>query len=221
MSLSDYIDAVSYVCPLILGFGIVLGFKYYKSLDAVNRLLLFYIIVSLAFDLLSRIIGEINGNNLILWPLLGLMELLIFSKLYLKLIQGKKRVLTLLAAIGAVYMLAEIAFIDSGNQTSFQPYSKVVASFLIVLMVCIYFLQQIKQEQKIVKPHLYLNFAILIFFALNLVLLVPLNFLINQASDLTFYVLFIYMIVNLIFYTYLIYFIWKNGKNQKPSRYGL
>ncbi len=205
---------------MILTLGIMVGAYYYSSLNSISRLLLFYLLASFIFDILSRVIGMVNGNNLILWPLLGLLELAVFSKLYLKFIKKRKGIWTLVL-MGIVYMLLEIVYIDSGNETAFQPYSKIVASFLVVLMVLVYFFQNIDSEVKISRNKLYLNFTILVFFAFNLVLLLPLNFLINEGSDLSFSVLLVYLIVNLLFYSYLIYFIWKNGKNPKPLLYGL
>ena len=123
-----------------------------------------------------------------------------------------------LTSVGFVYALIETSLINSKDVTSFQSYSKVFIAFLIVFMSLYYILQQIKREQKIV--HRNLVFAIITYFSLELIFLLPLNFLINYKSELVFYIWLLRLSSNLLFYSYLIRFIWKNGKMQKQLSAG-
>ena len=98
-------------------------------------------------------------------------------------------------------MFIETSLINSKDVTSFQSYSKVFIAFLIVFMSLYYILQQIKREQKIV--HRNLVFAIITYFSLELIFLLPLNFLINYKSELVFYIWLLRLSSNLLFYSYL------------------
>ncbi len=218
--MNTYLKFLTYASPAVLVLGVIAGIYYFKYLGPVSRRILFYLIVSLCFDVLSRIIGSLNGNNLLLWPLLGLTELLIFGNFYRHLIKKKWWVWSLTTA-GVVYIIAELIYIDANNVSAFQTYAKVVASFLIVLMTCILFMERIKGDEKIARSRMYLHFAILAYFSLNIILLLPINFLINESPEVIVYIWFVYLMSTVLFYLYLTYFIWKNGKSRKRSHYGL
>lgn len=215
-----YKYVLTYSSPLILILGGVLGLFYFKFLNRIDRIILLYLIISLSFDFLSRTMGNVNNNNLILWPLLSLTELLIFFKLYLNLIR-QKNLVWILTSVGVLYIVTEIIYVDSYNIRTFQPYSKVVASFLIVLFVLINLFEHLKNEIEISKRNQYLNSVLLSYFALNIVLLLPINFLINVDSTVTIYIWTAYLIATILFYSCLSFLICKNGKNQKRLHYGL
>ena len=125
----------------------------------------------------------------------------------------------LITIIGISYPLVEICLIDSQNLQSFQSYAKVLIAFLIVIMSFYYIIYQIKREYQIENRNLV--FVIIAYFSLELIFLLPLNFLINYNSPIVFYIWYVRFSVNLLFYIYLIRFIWKNGKMQKQSQLGL
>lgn len=66
-----------------------------------------------------------------------------------------------------------------------------------------------------------LNGVILTYFSLNLIMILPINYFINAETDLKFIFLVSNMITTTLFYIYLTYSLWKNGKIQKPLRTGL
>ena len=126
----------------------------------------------------------------------------------------KKRIIGLLALLGIIYLLVEVNFIDM-DKTAFQTYSRVVVSFLIVGMILRYFWERVITSEVVSKKNLNLNFGILIYFALNVVLLLPVNLLINIGSDSVIYLWYIYLSTTVLFYIYITYHLWRNGKKPK------
>lgn len=170
---------------MILLIGISLGLYHYKVINRNCRLFLFYLTLSLALDIVSRGIGQTTYNNLITFNILSLIEILTFSLYYLNTIKAKP-IIWILASIGIGYPLIEIALINTDNVASFQSYSKVLVAFLIIIMSFYYILFQIKKEQKIANQNL--AFVIITYFSLELIFLLPLNFLINYDSPFVLYI---------------------------------
>jgi hypothetical protein len=145
---------------------------------------------------------------------LSLIEIFTFSLYYFNTIKVKSFVL-ILTSIGIAYPLIEIVLINTNNVVSFQSYSKVLVAFLIIIITFYYLMYQIKREQKVTNQNL--SFIIIAYFSLELIFLLPLNFLINYDSPFVLYIWFFRLSVNIFFYSYLIRFIWRNGKVQKQS----
>ena len=209
---------LTYGSPLTLLLGGILGLIYFKHLNRTHRLLLLYLAVSLGFDFTARTMANFNNNNLILWPLLSIVELLIFSGIYIKII--KTKLLWIATALGSIFIVYEIINIDAYNTSAFQPYSKVVSSFLIVFFILYNFILHIRSDKDISRINQFLNSVVLGYFALNIILLLPINFLINEKSGLTMYIWTAYLIITILFYTCLTVLICKNGKTRKRSLYG-
>lgn len=206
------IYTLTYITPLLLGLGFILGIIHYKNQDRSARLLNVYLLFCLGLDLASRIIGHSTLNNLILFNVLSLIEIVIFSLFFLNLI--KKNIFTyLLLSIGVLYIGFETLKINPYQVESFQSYSRIVTSFLIIIMALKYIIESVKKEQKISKKNII--FILMFYFSIELILLLPLNLLINSESDLIYYFWFVRLFINLLFYTYTIYYIWKNGKTPK------
>lgn len=212
-------EILTFISPLVLILGVLSGLYYFKHLGAKRRLLLFYLMMCLSFDFISRFIGPIMENNLILWPLFSLVELMLFFIYYYKFIKTRK-VLLIPVILGFIYMLFEIIYIDTYNVKAFQSYSKIASSFLIVFIVLSNISWLVKYDRIVSKGEQYLNYAIMINFALNLFLLLPINLLVNGSSDLIISIWILYLSETVLFYSYLSYEIWKNGKNRKRLCFG-
>ncbi len=195
-------------------------FYNYKNICNRNSIFIFYLLASFLIDIAGKIIFYYldYDNNLIFFNLLSLLEIIVFSIYYLNYI-NKKIIVSVIIGIGIIYPLIEIIVINTDNITSFQSYSKVLVAFLITIMSLYYIMQQIKRELEIDNRNLI--FVIIAYFSLELIFLLPLNFLINYDSPIVLYIWFLRLGVNLLFYSYLIRFIWKNGKMQKQSQLGL
>lgn len=173
-----------------------------------------YLLMSLTIDIASRIVLAQFGNNLIFLPLYSAFELLIIASIFHQL-GTKSMLLVPLVSLGLIYITVELIYIDSYNVRSFQSYAKIASSFVLVILALQFFIQKLKLDKEISKDIQQLNVAILVYFALNLVLLLPINLLINQIATSIIYIWYAYFGATIVFYSYLSYFIWKNGKTRK------
>ncbi|SDE45504.1 hypothetical protein [Ulvibacter litoralis] len=219
MKISKLAESLTYASPVILLIGICIGVYYYKYLQYIYRVLFFFLAVNLGIDLLSRYLASMSHNNLFLFIVISLVELVTFSFIYYHIIE-KKKIIVLLTVIGLGYVLTETLSTNFQNIFNFQSYSKVVSSFLVVLMVLIYFIEVLYREYKISIPLINLNLLIMAYFTLELILLLPLNFLINGNQESIYYIWLLRTLILLIFYIIMIHFLWNHGKNQKQLRCG-
>lgn len=202
---------------LALG-GILGGYKSNQK-NRLNQLLLLYLLGSLAIDLLARWIGHITFNNLILFVVLSQLELLVFAGFYFTISAQKKRIwMPLLLGIG--YTGYELFSVQSADPASFQSYSIIVVAFLIVIMAFLYLVEVIRNGQKVTQSLLTLNYVILCFFALEFILMLPMNFMVNSDTNWVLYLWFMHLTINLLFYLFLIRYLWKHGNSQRPSLSG-
>ncbi|MCH2225746.1 MAG: hypothetical protein MK066_13330 [Crocinitomicaceae bacterium] len=222
MSFLAFLEAITYISPLLLIVGIFIGCIRFTSIDGVHKMVLLYFLFSLSIDLSSRVLGAYNDYNLILIPLLGFLELLVFSILYWKYL-FKERSMMFFGGIviGLSFIVWEIWSIRSIHTTQFQSYSKAVSSLVIIVLSVKYILQELKKEEELDKNRLKLNNIILLFFSINLVIFLPLNFLINEQSILKFYFWMANLALTLLFYALLIHSVWKNGKTAQQLPSGL
>lgn len=209
---------LTYGSPFTLLIGGIFGMYYLKYLSKSYKLILSYLAISLIIDITSRIMAGMNNNNLILWPILSLIEINIFSLVFIPII--RKKFLWIFTAIASAYIIYEIIIIDSFNASSFQPYAKIISSAIIVLYLLIVLIQRIKNESILSRKEQVFNLTILCYFALNVVLLLPINFLINENPEITIYIWTTYLILTILFYSCLSILLWKNGKNQKRLYFG-
>ena len=217
MKFNTFSEILTNLSPLVLLIGTSVGLFYYKKLDGITKLLLYFLIGSLAIDICSRVLAELLNNNLILYVALSLLELLIFFKIYDKLCK-KKMLIRSLTVVGVLYTLTESIYLNANNVELFQPYAKALTPLLIVIMALVYFFELIQDEMKLLKGkarYFSFNSIVLCFFALEFLFLVPINFLINGGFYLAVYVLVAHVVLLVLFYSYLIYFIWTHGRNQK------
>lgn len=217
MDIKTFSEIITHASPLVLFIGTSVGIYFYKHLDVIGKLLFLYLAGSLLIDLSSRLLAEIIGNNLFLFFVLTLLELFVFLKLYYHLTQKKKLVIGV-AVLGVVYTLVESIYINVADVKVFQPYSKALGPLLIVIMALFFFFELIKDEENLYKnegDYLVLNSTVLCFFALEFLIFLPLNFLINTAIELAGYVFVGNVFFLILFYVYLTYFIWKRGRSQK------
>jgi hypothetical protein len=217
VDINYFIDIITYTPTYVLIFSASIYIYYYQKLVKITKLLVYYLGGSLVISSAAYLLGKFFGNNLFLFFVLTLLELFVFMKLYYVLIKKKKLVLGL-AIFGIALTIADSIYIKAFDVRIFQPYSKVLASLLIVVLALVYFFELIKDEEKLYKHqthYLYLNSMILCFFAIQFLAFLPLNFLINVDRQMADYVFVSNAFVLIIFYGYLTHFIWKHGRNRK------
>lgn len=222
MKSSQIWGLVSSLSPITLIVGIIIGLFYFRYICKGYRLLVVYLAVDLIMDLLFRYFGFYSPlkYNLFLFPILGFFELVVLSVLYYKYI-FKSVSKSLLVFVGIMLLLIT-GEIFSTNKLflikNFNSFGKIIADISIIWFCLLYYWQVFKGKIPVKSQYGPLNAVILIYFSINLILSLPLNFLVNEKLN----VVILFWIVNLIsillFYFFLIYLIWQDGKTRKTSR---
>lgn len=213
--MSLYADILTYLSPAILFLGSFAGLKYRRKLDVESRLIWIYLLLALAIDIAARIIAVYHDNNLFLWSFLATMELLVFGQFYTQLVKKKSIAYGLILA-GLLYIVFDVFWANPQEVSSFQSYAKVVSASMIVLLSLFYIIYQMRTDVIISWEKLNLNLAILTYFTLNVILLLPINFLINEGSGWAIYIWYLYLSITVLFYIYLSFYLWRSGKNRRP-----
>jgi hypothetical protein len=220
MTFSHVLSLFTTIVPLLLVVGIVVGIYYYCFLPLKYRYLLAYFGICLLIDVLSRVAGKLFENNLVLLIVFSLLELLFFY-VFFRVCYFRRNVLkhTILVIAGCLYMMTEIFLLDKIAASAFQSYSKTLSSFLILVMVIDYLFDSLRHKGNVAEsiPELA---AFIIYFSINLIFFLPINFLINVSSELKFYFWCINLVVTILFYLFLVREIWKNGSTQKQLQHG-
>jgi hypothetical protein len=211
------------IVGLILVTFVVIGIITFKKLQPLYKWLFFYMLMALIFHVLSNYFGFVYGNNQRWIQAYGFFELLIFIFIYrlflLKQLSGM--IFMIVGFIGLLYMVGENVLTNFYDLKNVQYYSRAIDAFMIVLASVLYFLEQIGRTKTVDISKMILNGAIFVYFSLNLIIILPINYFINADTQLTNIFMISNMITTTLFYIYLTYSLWKNGKIQKPLRTGL
>lgn len=220
MTFLELLSGATWAVPFILIVGIAIGMQRRKYLQREYRLLINYLIICLLTDICSRVAGELYGNNLIFIVLFSILELVFFFQyLYPSFSKKAAKYYGIAVLCGVIYMTYELFSLRNVAPAAFQPYSKVLGAFLIIIMVLNYIFDKMKQELT-ASPFYALYSVFILYFSLNLIFFLPINFLINVSSSVKFYFWCANFLLTLSFYTYLSHKIWKNGTTKKQLRPG-
>lgn len=220
MDFIQFFATCTLLVPFLLLFGILGGLYYYHFLDKKVQYLIVYLFICLTTDILSRIAATLYDNNLIFIVIFSLLEL-VFFYVYYRFCFFKKniKIYSIITSLACIYMLYEVLTLKDVAPLDFQPYSKVLCSFIIIIMSINSLFENIGKEDQdtsIVK----LSSVFLIYFSLNLIFFLPVNFLINVASSVKFYFWSANFLLTVSFYTFLSKEIWKNGSTHKRLQSG-
>ncbi|MCH2223659.1 MAG: hypothetical protein MK066_02740 [Crocinitomicaceae bacterium] len=212
MNFLTLLEGLTYLSPILLLVGLLLGLYVFNRLDNGHKIILLYFGFSLSIDAISRLLSFYEQSNIFLLPLLAFFELIVFTFLYFRCLIGRFGIIDWgLVLVGLLFMIWEVSNLISIDIAQFQSYSKAVGSLVIVFLSVRYIVHVLNSEEDIKKDLLGLNNIILLFFAINLVIFLPINFLINEQSQLKFYFWMINLLMLLVFYGLLIRSVWKNG----------
>lgn len=208
-------ELLSYLSPALLILIILIGIRNYRLSDK-NRLLFFYAIACLLIDLTARYVIKIIGlsNNLFLLSILCIVEIIIFARFYLYSLKNK-RFVYILSALGIAYIAGELIYNIDAEITYYQSYARVVSSLVVALLAQIYIYRSVADEKEIPTKELRLNYVILMYFALEFIFLLPVNFLVNSKSKLIYVTWFGHLLVVIFFYAYIAYYMWTEQKGNR------
>ena len=176
-------------------------------------------VICLMTDISTRIFAEWTANNWIILAPFCMIELYTFSLLYHKLIDRKKWVI-IANSLGLFYILSESIYLHRVSMLDYQSYSRTVSTFLIIGMVFMYLFEQLQKSKRISFRKLYFHGLVAAYFVLELIFILPLNFLINGSESMVLMLWFIRIFLLLSFYIALSQWIWRNGKCQQQLHSG-
>ncbi|MCW4469039.1 hypothetical protein OGH69_08695 [Flavobacterium sp. MFBS3-15] len=215
MTFTSLYKLLNFLSPFILIMGLGIGLPYFKRLNNIHKGIIGYLLMMLLIDMASRFFQYNFGNNLIVLLVYSLVEMLFFVFFYYKfLFKASHILIKLFSIIAASYIIWEL-FYFSNNVRQFQSYAKVADNFVIITLALAFFSEKIHEYKESKLDSFYLNAVILIFFSINLIFFLPLNFILNERTGLYFWL--VNLITTVSFYSYLIYSIIKNGKNFKKA----
>jgi len=215
MTFYQIVDLLTFLSPVVLLMGVVIGCYYYKLLNFIHKSITWYMLAMLCVDLTSRIFRTYD-NNLLILLVYSLMELILFVVFYYYALFKQRHIFTLITSIaGTIYIIWEISVFKKIETKNFQSYAKVVDDFIVIMLVLTFFYEKINIYKETKWDNFRLNAVILGFFSINLLFFLPYNFIINKSSGLQFYFWFGIIIITVLFYSYLTHSIWKNGRTRK------
>lgn len=204
-----------YALPIILIIGILINLCFYKFITPMYKWIFYYLLIMLCVDVGARIYGQF-GSNLILLPIYSVIEVIIITIFYYKfLFEASHRLVKGLCFIASLYILWEIIILIGIETSQFQSYAKVADNFVVVTLTLAYFHEKIYIFKESKWDNFQFNTVVLVYFFLNMIFFLPINFLINESTGLKFYFWFGTNILTLLFYSYLTHSIWKNGRTRK------
>ena len=209
------IDILSYVIPIILLIGTVMGFLVYRQFKT-NRfikLMFFLFFLSILNDLFSRITPVYFDSNLIFINTYSLVELIILY-LYLKnAFIEEKKVFKHVFVLLVLFNIFEFFTVDFHDYLYYQSYSKSLNSLFLLILSIFLILSYIKLDRfENVNRVLFL---LPIYLTINSLIGLPLNLLINYVDESVYYIWMINTLNSLTFYSVLIFTTWKYGKTLK------
>ena len=212
-------NIVTFISPIILIVGVLLGIFMFKRLKKSNKLLVFYLVFSLTFDILSRYFGYIAQSkyNLFLIPVYGFLESGFLSVLYYRyILRSKSKYLLSFIVFMHLLILVEI-FFGKGlfHPESFQSFGKVIADASIILYSIYFYLKIFKGQIPIRSEYAFLNAVVLIYFSINLIIYLAINFLVNAQFKLVVAFWIINLLSVIVFELILISLLWKDGRTRK------
>lgn len=221
MTFYELVKSLNLLSSVISLIGFSIGLYYYKSLDIVHKGITWYLLGMFLTDLVSRIIAA-TGNNFIVLLVYSLLEMTLFAYFYFKyFFKAQHRLVMSLCCIAFLYILWEIVLFERTDLKGFQSYAKVVDDFIIIILILTFFHEKINIFKEFKWDNFRFNAIVFVFYSINLVFFLPLNFLINESSGLKFYFWLGNTLSLILFYSYLTHSIWRNGRTQKLLRSGL
>ncbi|HAD97269.1 MAG TPA: hypothetical protein DCG19_07670 [Cryomorphaceae bacterium] len=217
MSYREIAYAVMLLTPATALTGVIITIARRKHLTGLYKLLSLYLLLALLTDLLSRFIGTVYGNNLILVPLFGLAELALFTFLFHRYLLPRKYPFIIGMIIACALLIGLDLFgADWGQPTHFHAYGRVLSGLLIATLSLISLGHILRNPQRQTLPNLALCAGILIYYAIDSLWFISVNFMVNQEVSTVFGLWMVHALVTPLFYIFLTHHIWRTGRILKP-----
>lgn len=214
------LDWGTWLVPLLLSLICYSTAKYYKLLKPYQKVIYIFLLISLSVDLLSRFWSFAFAQNLEFISIFAIIEVIIFYIFYYKILSSTNHLLgNILTIFALAYLCLDMLLFQTNRLTDYQTYTRSVSSLYIVLSGLLYY-KKIYSEYTRDKELLQLNGILLLYYSLNFILYLPINYIINVSVAINISLWIFKIILLLIFYLYLWKHLMNYGKNKKQSRIG-
>jgi len=215
VNLKEILNILTLLSPATLIAGVIIGLINYRERNVVGRAITIYMLLMLLVDLASRIFEYYYKNNLIILVVYSLLELLLFTYFFYKyFFKARHRIVFVICVLSALYILWELFTFKRMAAKDFQSYAKVADNFTVITLVLAFYYERINRFRESKWDYFQLNAIILIFFSVTLIFFLPFNFIIN-ISGLQFYFWLGILLTTVLFYLYLTWYLWKNGRTRR------
>lgn len=208
------LDWGTWIVPILL-IGACISLYIFRTINkSYQKILFYFLLLSLLFDLTSRYWSYVFKQNLNFISIFAILEVLIFYVFYNNLMQRHKRIRLFFTTLVIIYLGIDILFMQSKNISTFQTYSRSTSACFIVLNSMLYYIQIIKQH-KVALELIQLNSVILLYYALNVILYLPINYILNVSLDVNLTLWIFKLLLLLFFYSFLWMHLWIYGKRKR------
>lgn len=188
--------------------------------NSFHKYLITYLCLTGGMEIFGYILGYvIKTSNHIIVPLSALVDLCFFSALYRRFLLKQKNLwVTLLSAMGILYILFEIFYnfiYQTVSAKDFQPYAKPVTNSIIVILTLTFLYEKMSSYTESKLANFTFNNTVLVYFTLSTIFFLPFNFLVNESSGIKFYFWSANIALILFFYVYLAVKIFTNAYSAK------
>lgn len=198
MEIYEFVNYLSFLIPISL-FALLFYSFYFAPYSIYKYTILGYLSTCLVFAILGWFMGEFYGNNLILIPVFGVLELGWFSWIYFSL-TGRK-ICFLIPIPTLICLIYELMTVDFNNVENLQSYTRFLSTLSLNILALFYCYLLLKNNWKrFSSPFFLLNASVLVYASFNCFYYLPINLLINWGSQMKFWFWLINIIVTLIFY---------------------
>lgn len=216
---------VSFLAPVILLTGVIAGIWKWSAGGILRKWIWGYLCIGLTLDLLSRYFGYIaaNRNNLIMFPVGGIIDVVFVAGLYGVFVRTALRsYLLVLSALSIINALVSIAFKlqQQGSVARFEMYEKVICDGVIILFALVSMLDMMREAKRIQPLMLRISTIILLCFSMDILTSLLSNFLVNAGLNYVLYFWALRMVLTIALYLILTYTVWQTGKNPKHLQFG-
>lgn len=206
---------------LLIAYSFLSIFFLKKSKNKTLKIVAFYLIFNLLFDLLARVsefffkMNFLNDSIFISLKIIyRLIELLIIGYLVNK-YWLKSKIVWILIGASSLYLLYDLFTYRADGILNYAAYAQIVANVLLVFLIVANLLKQLKDSRTFSFINQMLCMVFLAYFSIHLIYTVLQNFIINQSFSNKSFALFYssYAGLHIIYYFALAFILFKNRKD--------
>lgn len=177
------------------------GIYYYRNLNRPFRLLVYFFVLCIGFEIGASILGEIYKNNMPLLRVFTVTEYFFIIQVYYYYFAHRASIRKVIIVLSAALLLLAIAdaFII-GNIWSGSSNTRTYEGIILVLLSLSYFYEFFLRNFDVEvwkQPMFWLSTAVLIYFSLNIFFFMLMNYMFKSNQQMAGLAIHIHAIVNI------------------------